>query len=275
MSLSDSPRTATVVVDGVSKNYKLRNRRVGNPLTRLLGGQASTVPALRDITFATFERESIGVLGQNGSGKSTLMKIIAGGETPTAGHVLTRSQPTLLSINAALQTKLTGEDNIRLGLLAAGVHPNHVEMMRDQIAQFADLGAAIDRPMETYSSGMDARLRFGIATAVNRDILLIDEALSVGDAAFQDRAKERMDELLAKSGTVFIVSHSAATVELNCTRAIWLHRGSIVADGSAYDVAVAYRDWAIAIKENNRKKAKALVNKAISTHRPTEIQYTT
>jgi teichoic acid transport system ATP-binding protein len=130
------------------------------------------------------------------------------------------------------------------------------------VIKLAGIGDAIDRPMATYSSGQGARLRFAIAAAANPDILLIDEALGTGDAAFAARSKRTIDELRGKAGTIFLVSHAAQTVERMCTRAIWLHDGELITDGPAVDVARAYRWWAHNVAQENQEAADDLLARA-------------
>ncbi|MGO1459501.1 MAG: ABC transporter ATP-binding protein [Flaviflexus sp.] len=230
-----------VVARDIRKSYIAR----GADRRKNIKSRDITVEALKGVSFAAPSGESIGILGQNGSGKSTLLRLIAGGETPTSGSLLVRSQPVLLGISAALQPTLSGARNVRLGCLAMGMTPEQVDEVYDDIVSLSGLDEdAMARPMQTYSAGMGSRLRFAIATSIDPDILLIDEALSAGDAAFATRAKRRMDHLLTKAHSIFLVSHAAQTIEEMCTRAIWLHKGEIIADGPAESTARHYRLWA-------------------------------
>lgn len=214
-------------------------------LRRLVGQPALTkVHPLRNVSFGVHEGEHVGIVGANGSGKSTLLRIIAGLEPPTSGQVLARAIPMLLGVNAALISHLTGRQNIRLGLLALGFSPEQAKLKGPMVAALAGLGEAIERPMKTYSSGMQSRLAFSIAASAQPTILLIDEALGTGDLAFAERSKKAIDELRAKAGTIFLVSHAAQTIETMCTRAIWLHKGELIIDGPAEQIANAYRWWA-------------------------------
>ncbi len=243
----------SVVVENVGLNYRVRSK------TKRLGRRHHLVQALRNISFRAREGEHIGLVGANGSGKSTLLRVIAGLEAPTSGAVLTSATPSLLGVSAALMPHLTGAQNIRLGLLALGYTPTEAFDLTPGIAELAGIGDALLRPMGTYSAGMGARLRFAISTATNPSILLIDEALNTGDAAFTAKAEQRINQLREKAGTIFLVSHAAQTVEQLCTRAIWLHEGSILADGPASQVAVEYRRWAWAIAQGDTAKAEQLL----------------
>lgn len=237
---------------------------------RLLGRRPHVqVRALAGVSFVARSGESIGVIGRNGSGKSTLLRIIAGLETPTRGTVLADSTPVLLGVNAALLPDLPGVDNVRLGLLAMGKTPQEAAALLPAVIELAGIGKAVYLPMKTYSSGMGSRLRFAIAAAANPDILLIDEALATGDAAFKERSEAKMAELRRDAGTVFLVSHAAQTVEEMCTRAIWLDKGRIIMDGPAYETAQKYRWWSWNIAKGENEKAKILLNSALAERRRT------
>ncbi|MGD7003625.1 ABC transporter ATP-binding protein [Corynebacterium halotolerans] len=249
----------TVVVRKIYKDY------------RVVGHRKQKVRALSGVTFAAYSGDSIGVLGKNGSGKSTLLRLIAGGEAATSGEIKVSSQPTLLGVSAALQPRLSGAQNIRLGLLAMGLTPDQVDEKFQEIRDFSDIGDAIHRPMNTYSSGMGARLKFAISTSVRPEILLIDEALSTGDASFTDRARKRMDHMLESSGTVFLVSHGAATIQEACTRALWLHEGRIIADGEAESVTKSYRVWGNRKATGRDLEAQQIISKMEQYYTPPRI----
>ncbi|WP_277454730.1 ABC transporter ATP-binding protein [Janibacter sp. DB-40] len=232
------------------------------------------VHALKDVSFVARQGEIVGVLGANGSGKSTLLRIIAGLEPPTSGTVLATSTPTFLGVNAALQPDLPGTTNVQLGLLAMGLTPAQARAAHDDVIQLAALGAAIHRPMKTYSSGMGSRLRFAIAAAARPDILLIDEALATGDAATKTRSEERMNQIREDAGTIFLVSHAAQMIEEMCTRAIWLHEGEIICDGPARTTARAYRWWAWCIAQGEEDKAATVLEDVVSKYTPVDVQLT-
>ncbi|WP_020576876.1 ABC transporter ATP-binding protein [Actinopolymorpha alba] len=239
----------TVIVDDLHIVYRVYGATVGKgnapaAFKRILKRQKSPalreVHAVRGVSFTSHRGESIGLIGRNGSGKSTLLRAIAGLLPPTRGAVFTDGQPTLLGVNAALMSDLTGERNIILGCLAMGLTPAQAKERYDDIVEFSGLGEFIDLPMRTYSSGMQQRLRFAIAAVKSHDVLLIDEALATGDADFRKRSEERIRELRDEAGTVFLVSHSLDVVTKTCTRAIWLDQGSIKMDGDAETVVNAY-----------------------------------
>ncbi|MBT2444386.1 ABC transporter ATP-binding protein [Streptomyces sp. ISL-36] len=245
-------RTPTVVADGVHITYTVNGGRGGKgaataALSRMFSRRATpgsrTVHAVKGVDFAAYRGEAIGLIGSNGSGKSTLLKAVAGLLPVTAGRIYTRGQPSLLGVNAALMDDLTGERNVILGGLAMGMTRAEIEARYDEIVEFSGIdekGDFISLPMRTYSSGMGARLRFSIAAARSHDVLLIDEALSTGDARFRRRSQERIDELRAEAGTVFLVSHSNATITETCDRALWLEAGTLRMDGPASEVVAAY-----------------------------------
>jgi teichoic acid transport system ATP-binding protein len=199
------------------------------------------VHAVRGVDLEAREGEAIGLIGRNGSGKSTLMKGIAGLLPPSQGEVYASSQPSLLGVSAALQKNVSGRRNIVLGLLALGLTRDEVEERMPAIIEFTGLEDFIELPIRAYSSGMRARLQFALATAVEPEILLIDEALNVGDEIFKRRGKERIDDLLDRAGTVFVVSHSMSTVRDLCDRVVWLDDGRIEEDGDPRTVIKAYR----------------------------------
>lgn len=244
----------SLVVDDLHITYRVwggkkvgsgsaKQRRVRRALDRSREhvGAITQVEAVRGISFVARHGESIGIVGVNGSGKSTLLRAIAGLHPPTAGSVYVSGEPSLLGVNAVLMGSLTGERNIMIGGLALGLTPAQVRDRFDEIVDYAGIGDAIYMPMEAYSSGMGARLRFAISSAAVPDVLMIDEALATGDASFRNKSKARIDEIRNNAGTVFLVSHSLATVEAMCQRTLWIHQGKLVMDGPSRDVCEAYR----------------------------------
>lgn len=239
-------RRPVVIVDNLHVKYRIfagGKRAVGNAarsglLTRTRG--IRTVHALKGVTFTAYANESIGVIGHNGSGKSTLMRAITGLTPPDSGAVYAASRPNLLGVGAALLPELSGESNIILGGLALGFSKREVQKLRDEIVEFAELEEFIDLPMRTYSSGMQARLKFSIATAKQHEILIVDEALSVGDKGFRARSENRIRDIRENAGTVFLVSHSMGSIRDTCDRTIWIDHGNLKMDGPTPDVVAAY-----------------------------------
>jgi teichoic acid transport system ATP-binding protein len=234
----------TVVVDNLVVNYrayasgKAAAKKSGSRFRRPRG--VRIVNALKGISLVAREGESIGVVGHNGSGKSTLMRSIAGLMPPTSGAVYAASRPAILGVNAALLPELSGEKNIALGALALGHSPKDIEAITPEVVEFSELGDFISLPMKTYSSGMQARLRFSIAVSRDHQILLVDEALSVGDKGFRAKSEERIRELRGQAGTVFLVSHSMRSILDTCNRVIWIDHGNLVMDGDPEEVIEAY-----------------------------------
>ena len=264
--LSGEPKL-TIVAENVRLRYTV-NRSGGGAWWRRRCSKAMTGPVLRGVSMAAREGEMIGLVGLNGSGKSSLLRVLAGLQPATSGTVVASAQPQLLGVSAALVPELSGEENIWLGTLAMGMTPDDAYFAKERIEQLADIGDAIREPMNTYSSGMGARLRFAISVAADPEILMIDEALSTGDASFAERAKEAMEGLIARAGTVFLVSHAAQTVEEMCTRAMWLDGGALIADGPADEVANMYRYYAHSIALGKEDAAKNALLKATEAHPP-------
>ncbi len=238
-------RRPVVIVDDLHVKYRVyasgkavKGGQSG--LLRAAGRGVREVHALRGISFTAYENESIGVIGSNGSGKSTLMRAITGLTPPESGAVYASSRPNMLGVGAALIPDLSGERNIRLGGLAMGIARRDVDAMRDEIVEFAELQEFIDLPMRTYSSGMQARLKFSIATVRQHEILIVDEALAVGDRRFRQRSEDRIRSIRDNAGTVFLVSHSMGSIRDTCSRVIWLNKGELMMDGPTEDVVSAY-----------------------------------
>jgi teichoic acid transport system ATP-binding protein len=213
-------------------------------ITRTKSAAVREVHAVKGASFVAYRGEAIGLIGSNGSGKSTLLRAIAGLlPVERGGAIYAAGQPSLLGVNAALMNDLSGERNVTLGCLAMGMHPDEVKEQVDEIVEFSGINERGDfssLPMKTYSSGMSARLRFSIAAAKKHDVLLIDEALATGDAKFRKRSEQRVRDLRAEAGTVFLVSHSEQSIRDTCERSIWLESGVIRADGPTDAVMKEY-----------------------------------
>lgn len=273
----------TLLLDKVTVEYRTpssnpdqaKNASVGQRIRAKLLGKTPLVAVnpITDLDLVAKRGESIGLIGHNGAGKSTLLRVIAGAEPPKSGTIYASSRPLLLGVSAALLPQLSGYDNARLGCLAMGMSPEEAEKAIPAIVKFSQIGAAIHRPMRTYSSGMGARLKFAIATSIRPEILLVDEALSTGDASFQEKSRERMDSVLDNAGTVFLVSHSLATIRSMTDRVIWLHGGGIIADGDPSQITKDYDRWSRYIAAGARDKANIVVRDYRNSYSPPQYSY--
>jgi teichoic acid transport system ATP-binding protein len=241
-------RPPAVIVDDVHVEYKVlatgkrvKQSEVGRRLLQR-GRKTRRVHALKGVSFVAHEGESIGVIGTNGSGKSTLMRAIVGLTPTTKGAIYASSRPAMLGVGAALLRDLSGERNVMLGGLALGMSLTEITDESDEIIDFAGIRDFIQYPMRTYSSGMTARLKFAIATARTHEILIVDEALGVGDRDFRRRSEDRIREIRDAAGTVFLVSHSMKSIRDTCDRVIWIHKGDMMMDGDPDEVIAAYED---------------------------------
>ncbi|MBT0770356.1 ABC transporter ATP-binding protein [Kineosporia sp. J2-2] len=243
----------TVIVDNLHVTYKVyatgksasgRNAEKKGLLARTPGiRRAHEVHAVRGISFTAYEGDAIGLVGTNGSGKSTLCQAIAGLVPSKRGAVYSEANPTMLGVGAAMMNDLSGERNVILGGLALGMSLEEVKAKYDDIVEFSGLKREfLDYPMRTYSQGMGARLRFSIAASVSHQVLLIDEALSVGDRLFGQRSEERIRKLREEAGTVFVVSHALPTITKTCNRVLWIDQGKLIMDGGVDEVIEAYTE---------------------------------
>ncbi|WP_149553023.1 ABC transporter ATP-binding protein [Streptomyces marokkonensis] len=255
MADSTDRRVPTVVADGVDIVYRVNGTGGGRgsataALNRILRREQTEkasgvrrVHAVRNVSFVAYRGEAIGLIGTNGSGKSTLLKAVAGLLPVENGRIYTDGQPSLLGVNAALMSDLTGERNVHLGGLAMGMSRDEIKARYQEIVDFSGInekGDFITLPMRTYSSGMAARLRFSIAAAKDHDVLLVDEALATGDRSFQKRSEARIRELRKHAGTVFLVSHNNKSIRDTCDRVLWLERGELRMDGPTDEVLKEY-----------------------------------
>ncbi len=198
--------------------------------------------ALDDVSFDIEKGETFGLIGNNGAGKSTTLKLISGIIKPTSGTIITRGNIVpMLELGAGFDLELTGKENIYLNGAILGYSKEYLESKYDEIVDFAEIGRFIEMPLRNYSSGMKTRLAFSIASIVKPEILIVDEILSVGDAAFQEKSLNRMKELMSGGATVLFVSHEIEKIEEMCTKAVWLDHGKIVMIGNAIEVCQAYK----------------------------------
>ena len=232
-----------VVVDDVQVIYKVfgtGKKPRGEGDSQAKKTRMREVHAVKGVSFVVYEGETVGIVGSNGSGKSSLMRAIAGLFPATEGAVYTLGKPTMLGVGAALLPNLSGEKNIMLGGLALGFDKKEIAAASESIINFSGLKDFIDLPMRTYSQGMSARLRFSIAAAKKHDILIIDEALAVGDRQFRMKAEAKIREMRQEAGTVFLVSHNMKSIQDTCNRVIWLEKGELLMDGDPVQVCDAF-----------------------------------
>lgn len=228
---------------GVSKKYKLYR----SDKHRFLGIFSRSVPfkevyANNDLDFIIRRGESVAVMGKNGAGKSTVLKMITGVVFPTEGEVIVNGRVSaLLELTAGFDKELTGRENVHLRGQIWGLGPAEVKELEEKVIDFADIGDYIDQPMRTYSSGMKARVGFAISANINPEILVVDEALSVGDKAFREKCDRKIREIMEKEHvTVIFVTHSSGAAEAICDRGLVLKKGKLVFDGPVTDAVDFY-----------------------------------
>ena len=244
----EMPEDLAIRIEELSIKYKINvdtKRTLKNAVMRASKGEkvrTRTIEAVKKLTIDVPHGSVLGIVGANGAGKSTLMRSIAGILPPTEGRIIVNGKiSTLLALGVGFNPALSGRDNIILGGLASGMSKDEIASKTDEIAAFADLpDGFIDMPVRTYSSGMYGRVAFSVAVNMTPDILLLDEALSAGDAAFKEKSFTRMRELCAQARTIVIVSHALATINELCDSAIWMHKGSMLAKGKPETITEEY-----------------------------------
>jgi ABC-type polysaccharide/polyol phosphate transport system ATPase subunit len=242
-----SSASAAVVVEGVSKRFPLFGRRLQR-VGALLGWSRGLTykVALDDVSVQVAPGEALGIIGENGSGKSTLLRIIAGISRPDAGTVqVVQPVAAILELGLGFHPEFTGRENALLYGALLGVEDETMRERLENVLAFAELGEFIDQPLRTYSSGMAARLAFAVATNVAPRVLVVDEALAVGDGAFQKKCVDRMVAIRSEGRTVLFCSHSMYLVSMFCDRVLWLHQGRVQALGTPRDVIEAYEGYLV------------------------------
>ncbi len=205
------------------------------------GGGRLSVRALDDVSFELCDGDRVGLIGHNGAGKSTLLRMLSGIYVPSSGRISSEGKvSSLIDISLGIDLEATGRDNIFLRGCLLGMSKNDIQATIDEIIEFTELGEFIDMPLRTYSTGMSMRLAFAVSTAVQPEILLMDEWLSVGDENFKDKAEKRLNQLLSKTNLLVMATHSYDVAVNTCNKVIWLEHGGIKGFGEAESVANIY-----------------------------------
>ena len=238
-----------IAVDGLTKVYKIYTKpgdRLKEALHPMRKQYYEPFYAIKEMTFSVAAGEVLGIIGRNGSGKSTLLKMLTGVLTPTAGNlIVTGKVSALLELGAGFNPDMTGLENVFFQGALLGFSREEMQQKLDEILQFAEIGDYIHQPVKSYSSGMFARLAFAVIVHVDPDILIIDEALAVGDIRFQQKAMRKMQALMKQAKVIIFVSHDMRSIRSFCTRVIWLSDGQIFRDGDPKTVARLYEDYMI------------------------------
>jgi ABC-type polysaccharide/polyol phosphate transport system ATPase subunit len=246
---------AHIVLNKVSVNLPIFNASTRSLKNRLIGlgtggrivqeGRNHTfVEALVDVSIDLRDGDRLGIIGNNGAGKTTLLRVLAGVYQPSSGTIERSGRvATLFDISTGMDVESTGYENIFLRGLYMGLSPSEINALTPQIAEFSDLGDFLEMPVRTYSAGMQMRLAFAVATSVTADILLLDEWLTVGDAAFMHKARERMDEVVGQSNILVVASHDLHLIANTCNKALVMQRGHV---GMLGDTAAVLEDYRLA-----------------------------
>ena len=233
--------------ESLGKSYRLYARPVDRLWQFFRGARRQLFKdfvALQDVNFELQRGQVLGVVGVNGAGKSTLLQLIAGTLSPSQGSILTRGRvAALLELGSGFNPEFTGRENIYLNAAVLGLKRTEIEERLDAIISFAGIGDHIDQPVKTYSSGMYIRLAFSIATSVDADVLIVDEALSVGDGAFARKSFDRIMQIKERGATVLFCSHTLYHIEVFCDQAMWIHQGRVQAHGPVSGVLSRYQEF--------------------------------
>lgn len=267
---SEAAAGSAIEVRGLTKDYRI----FAHPRDRFLQvfsrrPRYQVHSALRGLDFRVATGEVVGVLGRNGSGKSTLLQILAGVLKPTAGEILVNGRmAALLELGAGFNPEFTGIENVRINAAILGLSNREIEARLPEILAFADIGAFAARPVKLYSSGMYVRLAFAVASCVDPEVLIVDEALSVGDVQFQTKCFRRFEELVGRGRTVLLVTHSTEQVVRHCNRALLLEGGRLIADGEPRAVTNQYLDLMLGTDDAARPQPQPQPRKPPPAPRP-------
>lgn len=242
-----------VEFDHVSKIYKLQKQEKG--------AKNKMFYALKDISFKIPESEVVGILGTNGSGKSTMATILAGISAIDEGSMKVNGEQALVAVNLGLNAQLTGLENIKFKGALLGLKPHEIQGIIDGVAEFSELGDFLYQPVKKYSSGMKSRLGFSINLCLNPDILIVDEALSVGDKAFAGKCLKRMRELKDEGKTIIFISHVLTQVKSFCDSAIWIEAGALKEYGNVDEVCGHYSEYVEYLDSMSKADKKAEIDR--------------
>ncbi|ANB61926.1 ABC transporter ATP-binding protein [Anoxybacteroides amylolyticum] len=265
-----------IKVENLSKIYQIYDRPINRLKQSLLRGRRKyyrEFTALNNVSFQIRKGETVGIIGRNGSGKSTLLQILAGTLTPTSGSVEVNGRvAALLELGSGFNPEFTGRENVYMNGAILGISKEEMDRRFNEIAEFADIGDFIDQPVKTYSSGMYVRLAFSIAINVDADILIVDEALAVGDIKFQIKCIDKMKEIKNKGTTILFVSHSGEQVKRFCDRAIWLQNGNVRHIGSSSEVVNQYEDsLQLEMLKDQQREVAASIERINKNEQETEL----
>lgn len=262
VSLTSSQPAIRVV--NVGKMYRIYDKPVDRLKAMLLWRFGRSYGhefwAIRDVSFGVEKGESVGIIGRNGSGKSTLLQMIAQTLAPTEGRIEVYGRvAALLELGSGFNPEFTGRENVYLNGAILGMSHENIDALFDEIAAFADIGEFIDQPVKLYSSGMAVRLAFAVQAIVPKDILIVDEALAVGDEAFQRKCMRRLEQFRNEGGTVLLVTHSSDTIVRHCDRCVFLHAGRQILIGSSKPVTDLYQHFALETPVRQQELLQQLV----------------
>lgn len=253
-----------IEVCNVTKDYKLYSKN-SDVLKEMFTKKQlhKTYRALDNVSFKVTKGISYGVVGNNGSGKSTVLNLINGTTYPTTGKIKTKGVVSLLNVGAGIINTNTGRENIYYKCALSGLTQEQINERIDSIIEFSELGEFIEQPVEKYSSGMRSKLGFAIAIHIEPEILIVDEALAVGDKVFRTKCMDKMNSLKENGITVLFVSHSEGQIKSFCDRACWIHQGELIAKGKSNDVVKLYGDFMNKKLTVQAAKEKVEADKAI------------
>ena len=234
-----------IICEHITKDYPLYSS-FGDKIKGLVlkNNKVNTFRALDDVSLTMKKGECVGLIGLNGSGKSTLASVITGITTPSSGKITVNGEVSMLCASSGMRPQLSGVDNIRFKCLLMGYNDKQIKEIEKEVIEFADIGIHIDQPVKTYSSGMRSRLGFAIAVHIDPEILIIDEALSVGDSSFADKCLKKVDEFKEQGKTIVFVSHAVTQMTEFCDRIVWINQGKLVGIGTPDEIIKPYCGFA-------------------------------